>query len=256
MSPRTVRGLVRAWSAGLVLLILLPAGAALWERLDRRPAWVAAVFIHVRARSAEGARQAERLATAAVARDAARARLPRAEPRRLVESSQGDSGGAPGDRTDYTAGRTTVLRADTERQLLDVERAINRIDGVTSSVPRRALRLSDLSFGFVLLALLLGFATLERPGLVDADPFAQQPPLVVLDALALGSLAAGAAITGVQGPRLPLEVCVLLACVPPVVWLVRTRVPWRTPPLSPRWTVTALATGLVAALWLLRFAQG
>jgi hypothetical protein len=255
VSPKTVRGLQRAWSAGLALLVALPAGAVLWERLDRRPDWVASAVITATARSAQAARQAESATTARAVHRLASAGPILIEPHARREWSELDRTTVIEARTAYVADRTVVIRAPTSELLLRGEAALERLAGVATSTPRRALRLSDLAFGFVLLSLLLGYATLERSALSDADPFAQQPPLVVLNLLALGALAAGGALAGLQGPRLPLAACLLVACVPPAIWLVRTRVPWRTAALGGRWIATAVASALVAALWVVRFAQ-
>ncbi len=250
-----MRGLRRAWSAGLALLLGLPAGAVLWDRLDRRPDWVASAVVTATTRSAEAARQAESAMTARVVHELAAAGPILIEPHARREWSELDRTAVIEVRTAYVADRTLVIRAPTSALLLHGEAALERLGGVATSTPRRALRLSDFSFGLVLLALLLGYATLERSALSDADPFAQQPPLVVLNLLALGALAAGGALAGLQGPRLPLAACLLAAGVPPAIWLVRTRVPWRTAALGGRWTATAVASALVAALWMVRFAQ-
>jgi hypothetical protein len=190
----------------------------------------------------------ERRALASVLRVIARERGPSPAFQREFESRE-DAG-----RT-YVETRTLVLRSDDQRQLLALCRTVAKIEGVTCSDPRRAVRPPDAAFALLLIAVLLGMATLERSGFAD-EHVAMQPALVVLTGLALGFLGAAALLVGGGWPGILLHVSVALAFVPPIVWLVRVRVPWTAcNALQRPYQMSVALTAVVLCTWAVRLAS-
>lgn len=245
IGERGMRGLLSAWTAGLVLFVLIPLIAYVYERFDHRPAFVMEIFVSAERSSAEKARRDERAAVDAVAFEIAHLRLPPPEVRSENERATGSG-------STHVAQRSLVVRTDSKERLSALADRTRSIDDATPGDPRRALRLSDLAFAFVLLALLLSISSLERPALSDAGPFATRASSVVLNMVALALLAAGAAIVA-HGWNAPMALSVAAAVAPIVAWLARARVRWTADPmLRSRYAAIAVLTAGVAIAWLAR----
>jgi hypothetical protein len=235
-----------AWRAGVVLGVLVPLSAFAWQQFDRRPAWVIAVVARAESKDPNGARLDERRAVDDVLRRIARVRDVTVEVR-------GEREGRIDDDTMSRAERTIVVRSAAEAPLRAIARAVHGTPNVLPGESRRAMHIGDLTLAFVLVAMLLTLATLERSALRDADPFAIDAPLVALDLLGLGFLAAGAVVVE-RAWNLSLIPFVAVAFIPVAVWLVRARTRWAVDPvLRPRYHVFAWLTGLVVAAWLARW---
>ncbi|HEV2643221.1 MAG TPA: hypothetical protein VGT98_10955 [Candidatus Elarobacter sp.] len=235
-----------AWAAGIAFAVLIPLAAFAWEQLDRRPAWVTAVVASAESKDVNAALLDERRALAGVLRRIA------GRPGLAVDV-RAEHVPRVGDGMTFQAERTVVIRSDAEAPLHAAARAVRGVPNVVPGEPRRATHIGDFTLIFVLVAMLLTLATLERSALSDADPFAIDAPLVALDLLGLGFLAAGAVVVE-RAWNLPLIPFVALAFAPIVVWLVRARARWTGHRvLRPRYAALAWLAGIVVAGWLARW---
>ena len=225
--------------------MLIPLAAWGWQWFDHRPAWVMSILVTSEAKDETRARGGERRAVDDVLRRIARPDIAvelRAENERRI-----------GDGTTVEAQRTVVIRSGDEAPLTAVKLAARAVSDVMIAQPRRATRISDFALAFVLLAMLLTLATLERSALSDADPFVVDAPLVVLHLIGLGFLAAGALVAGRAWSH-ALIPFVALAAAPIALWFVRTRTFWmRDPVLRPRYAAFACLAAIVGAAWIARW---
>jgi hypothetical protein len=149
--------------------------------------------------------------------------------------------------------RTVIIRSEDEARLTAVKLAAKAVPDILVGEPRRATRISDFALGFVLVAMLLTLATLERSALSDADPFVVDAPLVVLHLVGLGFLAAGAVVAG-RAWNHSLIPFVAVAAAPIAWWFARTRTFWTGHPvLRPRYAAFACLAAIVAAAWIARW---
>ncbi|HEY0381167.1 MAG TPA: hypothetical protein VGC72_03105 [Candidatus Elarobacter sp.] len=241
-----MRGLRTAWTAGMVFAVLIPLAAFAWQQLDRRPAWVVSVVAKAESKDeARALRDERRMIDGAVRRIGRRRDVSvevRAERQRLIGN----------DGTVYVE-RAIVLRSATEAPLRAVARDVAGVLNAPRGEPRRATHIGDWTLAFALVAMLLALATLERSGLSDADPFAMDAPLVALDLLGLGFLAAGAVVVEHAWSQ-PLIPFVAVAFAPVAIWFARARTRWmREPVLRPRYALMCWLAGIVAAAWLARW---
>jgi hypothetical protein len=240
-----MRGIRKAWAAGIACAVLIPLVAFGWKQLDHRPAWVMSILVSSESKDETHARADERRAVDDVLRRIAR-------PRIAVElRSEGQR--RTGDGTTFEAQRTVVIRSADEAPLTAVKRAARAVPDTMIAEPRRATRISDFALGFVLVAMLLTLATLERSALSDADPFVVDAPLVVLHWLGLGFLAAGAVVAE-RAWNSSLIPFVAVAAAPIAVWFTRARTRWASDPaLRPRYAAFACLAGIVGAAWIARW---
>jgi hypothetical protein len=240
-----MRRLRSAWGAGIVCAVLIPLAAFAWKQVDHRPAWVMSILVTSESKDETRARSDERRAMDDLLRRIARPRITielRSEGQRRI-----------GDGTTFEAQRTVVIRSEDEAPLASVKLAAKNGPEALIGEPRRATRISDFALAFVLVAMLLTLATLERSALSDADPFVVDAPLVVLHLLALGFLAAGALVAE-RAWNQPLIPFVAVAAAPMAFWFARTRHRWTSDPaLRPRYTAFACLAGIVGAAWIARW---
>ena len=245
LGERGLRRLRIAWATGIACALLIPLAAFGWQRVDDRPAWVMSILVTSEAKDETRARDGERAAVNDLLHRIARPRV--------ATELRSESERRTGDGTTVEAQRTIVIRSEDEAPLNAVKLAARAVPDVMIAEPRRATRISDFALGFVLLAMLLTLATLERSALSDADPFVIDAPLVVLHLIGLGFLAAGAVVAG-RAYNHALIPFVALAAAPIALWFVRTRTFWtRDPVLRPRYTTFACLAALVGAAWLARW---
>ena len=245
LGERGLRALRKAWTAGIACAVLIPLAAFGWQLADHRPDWVMSILVTSESKDETRARDDERRSVDDVLRRIAR---PRIAIELLSENER-----RTGDGTTFEAQRTIVIRSEDEAPLMAAKLAARAASDALIFEPRRATRISDFALAFVLLAMLLTLATLERSGLRDADPFVIDPPLVALHLIGLGFLAAGAVVAG-RAWNLALIPFVALAAAPIALWFVRTRTFWtRDPVLRPRYTASACLAALVGAAWLARW---
>ncbi|HWT04723.1 MAG TPA: hypothetical protein VN224_03115 [Xanthomonadales bacterium] len=241
-----MRGLRIAWAAGIAGAALIPLAAFGWQQLDRRPAWVMSVVASSESKDEARARTDERRAFDDVLRRLAR------RPRIAIELRP-EHEPRIGDGTSFQAERTVVIRSKAEAPLTAVVHDMHAVTDAASTEPRRATHIGDFTLIFVLLAMLLTLATLERSALSDADPFVIDAPLVVLHLLGLGFLAAGAVVAE-RAWNHPLIPFVAIAAAPIAFWLARTRSRWTSDPaLRPRYAAFACFAGIVGAAWIARW---
>jgi hypothetical protein len=146
-----------------------------------------------------------------------------------------------------------VIRSEHEPPLTSVKFAARAVPEAMTGEPRRATHIGDFALAFVLIAMLLTLATLERSALSDADPFVIDAPLVVLHALGLGFLMAGAVVAERTWNH-ALIPFVAVAAAPIALWLARTRRYWTGDPgLRPRYAAFAWLAGIVSTVWLARW---
>jgi hypothetical protein len=241
-----LRRLRIAWAAGSVFAVLIPLAAFGWQQLDRRPAWVMSVVAGAESKDANRAMKDERSAVQSVlqrlARHAEIATSVRSESERQID-----------DGTTFRAERTVVIRSESEAALMSVMRDVRGVADAVTGRPRRATHIGDFTLIFVLVAMLLTLATLERSALSDADPFVIDAPLVVLHLLGLGFLAAGAVVAE-RAWNHALIPFVAVAAAPVAFWLARARQYWTSDPaLRARYAAFAWAAGIVGAAWLARW---
>jgi hypothetical protein len=240
-----MRGLRKAWAAGIACAVLLPLTAFGWQQVDHRPAWVMSILVASESKDETRARAGERRTVDDVLRRIAR-------PRIAIEL-RSEGGRRTGDGTTFEAQRTVVIRSADEAPLTAVKLAAKAVPDTMIAEPRRATRIGDFALGFVLVAMLLTLATLERSALSDADPFVIDAPLVVLHLLGLGFLAAGAVVAERAGNH-TLIPFVAVAAVPIAWWFVRARTRWAgDPALRPRYAAFACVAGIVGAAWIARW---
>jgi hypothetical protein len=240
---RRLRG---AWAAGIACAVLIPLAAFGWKQVDHRPAWVMSVLVTSESKDETRARGDERSAVDDVLRRIAR------RPRIAIEL-RSENERRIGDGTTFEVQRTIVIRSEDEAPLTAVKLAVRAGPDALIGEPRRATRISDFALAFVLVAMLLTLATLERSALSDADPFVIDAPLVVLHLVGLGFLAAGAVVAG-RAWNLPLIPFVAVAAAPIALWFARTRTYWTSDPvLRPRYAAFACLAGLVGAAWVARW---
>ncbi|MDQ6943296.1 MAG: hypothetical protein M3169_12385 [Candidatus Eremiobacteraeota bacterium] len=225
---------------------MIPLAAFGWQRVDHRPAWVMSILVTSESKDEARARADERRAVNDLLR--------RIERPRIAIDLHDEGQRRTGDGTTFEAQRTVVIRSEDEAPLTAVKLAAKAVPETTMiAEPRRATHISDFALAFVLVAMLLTLATLERSGLSDADPFIIDAPRVVLLLLGLGFLAAGAVVIG-NVWNASLIPFVAVAAAPIALWFTRARTYWtRDPALRPRYTVFASLAGLVAAAWLARW---
>ena len=241
-----MRGIRKAWAAGIACAVLLPLVAFAWKQLDHRPAWVMSVLVSSESKDETRARSDERRAVEEILRRIAR-------PRIAIEL-RSEGGRRTGDGTTFEAQRTVVIRSDSEAPLTAVKHVAKAVPDTMVAEPRRATRIGDFALGFVLVAMLLTLATLERSALSDADPFVIDAPRVVLHLLGLGFLSAGAVVTE-RAWNHALIPFVVVAAAPIAWWFARARTRWFSDPvLRPRYAAFACAAVVVAAAWIARWA--
>ena len=240
-----MRGIRKAWAVGIACAVLIPLAAFGWQQLDHRPAWVMSILVSSESKDETRARADERRAFDEVLRRIAR-------PRIAIElRSEGQR--RTGDGTTFEAQRTVVIRSESEAPLTAVKLAAKAVADTMIAEPRRATHISDFALEFVLVAMVLTIATLERSALSDADPFVINAPLVVLHLLGLGFLAAGA-IVAERAWNHSLIPFVVVAAAPIAWWFVRTRTYWTSDPaLRPRYTVFVCLAAVVGAAWIARW---
>jgi hypothetical protein len=240
-----MRGIRKAWAAGIACAVLIPLVAFGWKQADHRPAWVMSILVSSESKDEARARAEERRAVDDVLRRIAGPRIAielRSEGQRRI-----------GDGTTFEAQRTVVIRSAEEAPLTAVKRAVTAVPDTMIAEPRRATRISDFALGFVLVAMLLTLATLERSALSDADPFVIDAPLVVLHLLGLGFLAAGAVVAE-RAENFALIPFVAVAAAPMVWWFARARSRWADDPaLRPRYAAFACMAAVVGAAWIGRW---
>lgn len=242
----TQRALRTASAVAIGCAVLLVAATAVWIALDRRPAWVMAVSASAREPSRAEAVAGERAALAAVTLRIARERGPAPDLQREAESTE-DEG-----RT-FVETRTLVLRSDEEALLLRLYRVL-AAPGIARTYPQRALRPPDAAIPILILALILGMATLEPPRFRD-ERVATQPALAVLIGLVLGLLGATAVLVGPGWPGVLLPVSVAVVFAPAVAWLVRVRGAWTaSAALRLPFRAFAVLTAALACAWIARVA--
>ena len=240
-----MRGLRKAWTAGIAFAVLIPLAAFGWQQVDHRPAWVMSILVTSESKDETRARGDERRTVDDVLRRIA-------GPRVAIEL-RSEGGRRTGDGTTFEAQRTIVIRSEDEAPLTSVKLAAKAVPETMIAEPRRATRISDFALAFVLVAMLLTLATLERSALRDADPFVIDAPLVVLHLLGLGFLAAGAVVAE-RAWNHPLIPFVVVAAAPIALWFARTRRRWTSDPvLRPRYAAFACLAGIVGAGWLARW---
>ncbi len=241
-----MRGLRKAWAAGIACAVVIPLAAFGWQRADHRPAWVMSILVSSESNDEARARSDERRAFDDLLR--------RIERPRIALDLHKEGQRRTGDGTTFEAQRTVVIRSEDEAPLKATQRAARAVPQTTMiSEPRRATHISDFALAFVLVAMLLTLATLERSGLSDADPFVVDAPRVVLLFLGLGFLGAGAAVVG-NVWNASLIPFVAVAAVPIALWFARARTYWtRDPALRPRYAAFACLAGIVAAAWIARW---
>jgi hypothetical protein len=218
LSASTQRALRIACVVALCCAVLLVIATVAWKALDRRPAWVMAVTASAQSESLADSLRDERRAFAAAIRVIGREHG--VSPAYLHEVEWRDAAG----RT-FTETRTIVLRTDDQRALLTLYRRLSKVQGVTCSDPSRALRPPDAAFALLIVAFVLGLATLEPSGFPD-EHVSMQPALVILNGLTLGLLSAAAVLVGSGWPGYLLQASFVLAFAPVIVWLIRIRVRW------------------------------
>jgi hypothetical protein len=240
-----LRGLLKAWAAGIAFAVLIPLAALGWKYADHRPAWVMSILVTSESKDETRARDAERRAVDDILRRIAR-------PRIAVEL-RSEGGRRTGDGTTFESQRTLVIRSEDEAPLTSVKLAAKAVPDTMIAEPRRATRIGDFALAFVLVAMLLTLATLERSALSDADPFVIDAPLVVLHFLGLGFLAAGAVVAE-RAWSYSLIPFVAVAAAPIALWFARTRNRWTGDhALRPRYAAFACLAGVVAAAWVARW---
>lgn len=246
--PSKDRALRRASVIAICCWAIVGMAAFAWKELDRRPAFVMAVNAVSRAESRTTAMREERTALAAAIRVIARDRGPSPTLLREVESHDDAA-------QSFVETRTLLLRSDDELQLLKLYRRLGSLTDVTCSDPRRAARPPDFAFGFMLIALLLGCATLEPTRISDGRAWAQ-PAFVILNGLALGFLTTSAVLVDRGWPGYFLHVSMLISFAPTIVWLFRVRVSW-TDRQTLRLPYAALisVTAIVSLAWTVRLAS-
>ena len=225
--------------------MLIPLAAFGWQRVDHRPAWVMSILVSSESKDEARARTDERRAVDDVLRRIAR-------PRIAIElRSEGQR--RTGNGTTFEAQRTVVIRSEDESPLTAVKLAAKAVPETMIAEPRRATRISDFALAFVLVAMLLTLATLERSALSDADPFVIDAPRVVLHLLGLGFLAAGAVVAE-SAWNVALIPFVAVAAAPTALWFARARTRWASDPaLRPRYAAFACSAAVVGAAWIARW---
>ena len=241
-----MRRLRNAWAAGIACAVLIPLAAFGWQRADHRPAWVMSILVTSESKDQPRARADERRAVDDILHRVAR------RPNLAIEL-RSENERRTGDGTTVELQRTIVIRSEDEAPLTAVKRAAKGVADAMTGEPRRATRISDFALAFVLVAMLMTLATLERSALSDADPFAIDAPLVVLHLAGLGFLAAGAVVAG-RSWNLPLIPFVAVAAAPIAVWFARARAYWTSDPvLRPRYAAFACVAAVVGGVWVARW---
>ncbi|HYW54943.1 MAG TPA: hypothetical protein VFF00_06795 [Candidatus Elarobacter sp.] len=251
LSAELLRALRRACALAIALTIAGAAGASAWKVLDRRPAWVMAVNVSARGASRDAVLREERAVFAAVLRRIENAGFDAPEQLREAES-MGDTG------IIFIETRTAIVRDEDDRRLLRLYRSLYGASGITPSDPVRAVRPADVAFPLLLIALLVGMATLEPfPRFDRAAPAATRPGLAIITGFALGLLAAAAVLAGPGWPPLFQAAAVVVASIPVVLWFVRARAVWdRNVALRGPYRAFAATAALVAAGWTIAIIAG
>jgi hypothetical protein len=246
LGERGMRRLRTAWTGGIACAALIPLAALCWQQADHRPAWVMSILVTSESKDELRARGDERRAVDDVLRRIAR----RA---RIAIELRSENERRIGDGTTFEMQRTVVIRSEDEAPLTAVKLAAKAVPDAAIGEPRRATRISDFTLMFVLVAMLMTLATLERSALSDADPFVIDAPLVVLHLAGLGFLAAGAVVAG-RAWNLPLIPFVVVAAAPIALWFARARTYWTSDPvLRPRYAAFACLAVIVGAGWIARW---
>lgn len=244
-------GLTRGWLAAVMLAAGLPALATAWVSLDHRPDWVMAIWV---AAESDAPGVAQRDEQSIVDQIVAYVRSAKPD----VSIAAGREHEYAGRRKLHRVERGLTLRAAHHEPLTAIRVATERWSwsGTQATVPQRALLASDCVFGFVLIAMLIGFATLEPPAHRDGAPRLLQPAIAVLHGITIGLLGAAAVVQ--HGRPFPvIVVFAALAAVPLVVWLVRAWPVWRPQPaLRARYVVLVLLSAATAAGWCIRTLTG